>query len=126
MLHPIQTNRRTRYRTLQEFELVLQCESQLKIFRLLWTARTRGRLWINKTQWLCIAWISVNVLLQVLVALLGLTYSLDTSNWLNTSFGVLSICDLHTIQGDLYLLPLNGNAANKLSDNKATTIPTMV
>jgi len=71
----------------------------MKVLRLLWTARTRGRLWINKTQLLCIAWISVNLLLLVLVALLGLTYSLDNSNWVNTSLGMLSICDLHTIQG---------------------------
>jgi hypothetical protein len=71
----------------------------MKVLRLLWTARTRGRLWINKTQLLCIAWISINVLLQVLVTLLGLAYSLETSDWFNTGLGMLSICNLHTIQG---------------------------
>lgn len=38
------------YRTIQDFELVMQCESQSKAFRLIWGGRTRGRLWPNKTQ----------------------------------------------------------------------------
>ena len=54
----------SRYRKLQEFELVLQCESQSKVIRLFWTARTKGRLWLNKVQILCLAWLGVNVMMQ--------------------------------------------------------------
>ena len=87
------------YRSLQEFELVMQCESQMKVLRLFWTARTRGRFWLNGTQVLCATWIFVNALLQVLVALLGLTYNIDTSNtWVRTTYGNVSIADLSLIR----------------------------
>ena len=88
------------YRSVQEFELVMQCESQMKVLRLMWTARTRSRMLVpNKTQVLCFTWIVVNVLLQVLVALLGLTYSIDTSNtWVSSQWGNVSICDLSLIR----------------------------
>jgi hypothetical protein len=88
------------YRSVQEFELVMQCQSQMKVLRLLWTARTRGRMLVpNQTQILCFIWISVNVLLQVLVALLGLTYSIDTSStWVSTQSGNVSVCDLSLIR----------------------------
>jgi hypothetical protein len=88
------------YRHVQEFELVMQCENQMKVLRLLWTARTRGRMLVpNKTQILCFTWIVINVLLQVLVALLGLTYSIDTSNtWMSTQPGNVSVCDLSLVR----------------------------
>ena len=87
------------YRHVQEFELVMQCESQMKVLRLFWTARTQGR-WLvpNKTQVLCFTWIFINVLLQVLVAMLGLTYSMDNSNnWILTQNGNVSIVQLGAI-----------------------------
>jgi hypothetical protein len=88
------------YRHVQEFELVMQCESQMKVLRLFWTARTRGRMLVpNKTQILCFTWIVINILLQVLVALLGLTYSIDTSSvWMSTQWGNVSVCDLSLIR----------------------------
>jgi hypothetical protein len=88
------------YRHVQEFELVMQCESQMKVLRLFWTARTRGRMLVpNKTQILCFIWIIVNLSLQVLVALLGLTYSIDTSDtWISTQWGNVSIADLSLIR----------------------------
>lgn len=92
----------SKYRTLQEFELVMQCDSQLKVIRLFWTVRTRGRLWINKTQWLCMIWIGVNVAMQILVALLGFTYNLDGSNNVNQVFGTVSICNLTVIEDFIY------------------------
>ena len=53
----------------------------------------------NKTQILCVPWIVVNVLLQVLVALLGLTYSIDMSaTWISTQWGNVSIVDLSLIR----------------------------
>ena len=68
------------YRTLQDFELVMQCESQEKVFRLLWAGRTRGQWWPNTVQVLAFFWILVNVALQIVTALLGLTYSINISD----------------------------------------------
>jgi len=67
------------YRTVQDFELVMNCDSQSKAFRLVWGGRTRGRILPNKTQILALSWIIFNVALQVFIALLGLTYSIDVS-----------------------------------------------
>ena len=78
-----------KYRNLQDFELIMNSDSLSKVFRLLWAGRTRGRWWIpNKTQLLCFGWLAINVALQVFTALLGLTYSVDTSSsWVNDQFG---------------------------------------
>ncbi|KAK5053976.1 hypothetical protein LTR84_001938 [Exophiala bonariae] len=67
------------YRTIQDFELVLQCDSQSKTFRLIWGGRTRGRFWPNKTQLLAFWWIFFFTAVQVIIAMLGLTYSIDVS-----------------------------------------------
>ena len=78
-----------KYRNLQDFELIMNSDSQMKVFRLLWAGRTRGRWWIpNKTQLLCFTWLFINTALQVFTALLGLTYSVDTSSArVNNQFG---------------------------------------
>lgn len=78
-----------KYRSLQDFELIMNCDSQMKVFRLLWAGRTRGRWWLpNRTQILCFSWLSINIALQIFTALLGLTYSVDTSTaWINQDFG---------------------------------------
>ena len=68
------------YRPLQDFELVLNCDSQSQVFRLLWAGRTRGRWWPNKVQSLAFFWLLLNVAVQVFIALLGLTYSIDVSD----------------------------------------------
>ncbi len=87
-----------KYRPLKEFELIMQCDSQRKVLKLMWIARTRGGWRPNKTQWLCASWISVNMLLQVLVALLGLTYNLNTSLTPQQDYGQISVCDLSVIR----------------------------
>ena len=87
-----------KYRNLHEFELVLQCDSLRRVMELLWVARPRGRLLPNKTQLLCAAWLSINMLLQVLVALLGLTYNIDTSYVPEQKFGQISIAELSVIR----------------------------
>ena len=87
-----------KYRNLHEFDLVLQCDSLKRVMELLWVARRRGRLLPNKTQLLCAAWLSINMLLQVLVALLGLTYNVDTSYVPQQKFGQISIADLSVIR----------------------------
>lgn len=89
------------YRTVQDFELVMNCDSQSKAFRLIWGGRTRGRLLPNKTQILAFSWIVFNVAVQVFIALLGLTYSIDVSEkYVSLSNGMfihhpLPVCGYH-------------------------------
>jgi hypothetical protein len=89
----------TKYRSLQNFDLILSCDDQMKVVRLLWAARTPGRGWIpNKTQTLCFIWLFINVALQVFTALLGLTYSVDISTTsVYPVWGNVSIADLSNI-----------------------------
>lgn len=88
-----------KYRSLQNFDLILSCDDHMKVARLLWAARTPGRGCIpNKTQTLCLIWLIINAALQVFTALVGLTYSVDIST---TSaypvWGNVSIADLSNI-----------------------------
>lgn len=89
-----------KYRRLEEFDLVLHCDSLRKVLKLLWVARTRDRalFCLNKAQWLCVLWLAVNVLLQILVALLGLTYNLNTSEFPAKKYGRVSIANLSLIR----------------------------
>lgn len=86
----------SKYRSLQEFDLIMSCDSLRKVAALFHTARTPGRLFfrLNRTQCLCVVWLGINICLQVLVALLGLTYSLGTSTHPGVKFGHLSIANL--------------------------------
>ncbi|ETI23860.1 hypothetical protein G647_05667 [Cladophialophora carrionii CBS 160.54] len=90
----------SKYRPLHEFDLLLRCESLRKVMRLFWVTRTPGAawFWLNTTQWLCALWFGVNILLQVLVALLGLTYNLNTSPVPQRKFGMISIANLSVIR----------------------------
>jgi hypothetical protein len=86
------------YRTLQDFELVMNCDSQSKVFRLIWAGRTRGHRLPNKTQILAVVWLVINVALQVFTALLGLTYSTDVSSeYVALNWGNVSIADVSYI-----------------------------
>ena len=87
-----------KYRPLAEFDLLMQCESQKKTLELFWMARTPNQFWPNRTQLLCIGSVAFGLLLQVLVALLGLTYSFESSQDLEVSYGKVSICDLSSIR----------------------------
>lgn len=89
----------TNYRSLDEFDLIMHCESLRKVLKLCWVARERGRalFWLNKTQILCLVWVGVNIMLQVLVALLGLTYNLDTSTVPARRLGLISIANFTII-----------------------------
>ena len=90
----------SKYRSLQEFDLLMRCESLRKVMRLFWVARTPGSAWfsLNKAQWLCGLWLGVNILLQVLVALLGLTYNLNTSDVPERKFGMISVTNLSVVR----------------------------
>ena len=87
----------SKYRCLEEFDLLLRCESLRKVIKLFWVTRTQGA-WLNKTQSLCVLWLGINMLLQVLVALLGLTYNLGTSRIPTLKFGFISITDLSVVR----------------------------
>ncbi|KIW70616.1 hypothetical protein PV04_02870 [Phialophora macrospora] len=90
----------SKYRPLHEFDLLMRCESLRKVMRFFWVTRTPGApwFWLNSSQWLCVLWLGVNILLQVLVALLGLTYNLNTSPVPQRKFGMVSIANLTVIR----------------------------
>ncbi|OAP60881.1 hypothetical protein AYL99_05883 [Fonsecaea erecta] len=86
------------YRTLQDFELVMNCDSQSTVFRLIWAGRTRGTRLPNKTQVLAVVWLAINIAVQIFTALLGLTYSVDvSSDTVHLAVGEVSIADVSYI-----------------------------
>ncbi|KIW67638.1 hypothetical protein PV04_06875 [Phialophora macrospora] len=86
------------YRTVQDFELVMNCDSQSKVFRLVWAGRTRGSWLPNTTQILAVVWLLINIALQVFTALLGLTYSTDvSSDFVVLTYGNVSVADVSYI-----------------------------
>jgi hypothetical protein len=86
------------YRPLEEFDLLMHIESIRKVVKLFWIGRTRGQWSLNRTQVGCLLWLAVNILLQVLVALLGLTYNLGTSDFPDHRFGKVSIANMSVIR----------------------------
>jgi len=88
------------YRDLQDFETIMQCDSQSKVLKLLVSARTPGRFWINKTQFLCLVSIVLVIGLQVSIGLLGLCYDIGTSDYLQLTPGKVSLADLSNIYQD--------------------------
>lgn len=84
-----------RYREIQDFELLMGCESQTKVLRLIWAAHTPGKWMPNGLQMMCALYIVVMVGLQVTIACLGLTQSVDNSESLVAQvYGKLS-SDMH-------------------------------
>lgn len=67
------------YRTLQDFELVLGCDSYRNTLSLMFGGNTKGTWYPSKTQVLACVWFIIFVLFNVCTALLGLTYSIDVS-----------------------------------------------
>ncbi|KIV77239.1 hypothetical protein PV11_09054 [Exophiala sideris] len=96
----------SKYRSLEEFDLLMQCESLRKVVSLFRAARTKGRAWflLNRTQRLCVIWLGINMFLQVLVALLGLTYNLNTSHYPGREFGIVNVANLSDIR-DIWSSP---------------------
>ena len=87
-----------KYRPLEEFDLLMHIDSLRKVMRLVRVGRTPGSMRLNRTQAGCIVWLGVNILLQVLVALLGLTYNLNTAEYPDRHFGKVSIANLSVIR----------------------------
>lgn len=84
--------------SLEEFDLILSCSSQRKIFQLLFTTRGRRKFpFISVMQFLCVMWVTVNVVAQVMVAMLGLVYSLDSASQNIVSSGPTTIVNLSAI-----------------------------
>lgn len=84
--------------TLEEFDLVLSCASQVKSLKLLFTSPLRRRFpFVSLIQFICILWVFINVGVQVLVAMIGLTYSLQLSTWDLHRTGFISVVDLTSI-----------------------------
>lgn len=90
----------SKYRDLQDFELIMNCNSQSKVLKLLWASRTQGKFWLNTTQVLCIVSLTVVVGMQLTIGLLGLTYSVDNSLDARYEEGIVSIADLSNIYQD--------------------------
>lgn len=91
------------YRTLQDFELVMNCDSQSQTFRLLWAGRTRGQWYPNKTQLLALLWLLINIGLQVSTALVGLTYSINiSSEYVRLTYGELKSPPFITLSENTY------------------------
>ncbi|KAK5937726.1 hypothetical protein PMZ80_009855 [Knufia obscura] len=88
------------YRNLQDFELVMNCDSQSKVLKLFFAGRTPGRFGINKTQLLCVVSIALVVGLQITIGLLGLCYSIETSEYLRFAPGKVSLVDLSNVYQD--------------------------
>lgn len=77
-------------RPLREFDLILGCESLVKVCQLFWEAR--GRPWVRVC---CASWLLLNLVLQCAVSLLGLTYNIDSAdNLLLLKSGNVSISDI--------------------------------
>ena len=78
----------TGYRTLEQFELIMGCDQQINVVKLIFKS-WRPKYWFipSVTQVLCLLWVSIFVGAAILVAVLGLTYSLEQST---LNFGIIS------------------------------------
>lgn len=97
------------YRPLETFDLVLGCDSQINIVRLLWRARnSRYRYLPSRTQIFCVLWLTVNLVTAGIVASIGLTYNLTTSNtFVLLQSGQISVLDIAGLTSDNYLFDLS-------------------
>lgn len=67
------------YRTLDEFEDVLGCDSWRSTMRLIFKGR-KGQWYPTKSQELALAWLVIYIILNVVAGLVGLTMSIDVSD----------------------------------------------
>lgn len=82
----------------EEFNLIYDCDRKLSDLRLLWVARTPGRLRPNKIQLLVLLYLAISIGLLVDTALLSLTYSVDVSPYYKMSKpGAISVANLTQI-----------------------------
>ena len=89
-----------RYRPLDEFEAIMSCDQLVNVTWLLFrTWGTRVRFLPSLTGLVCVLWIVINVAATILVASLGLTYSLNPSPSLVNidNGGLTSVANLSSI-----------------------------
>lgn len=68
------------YRTVTEFDDVLGCDGWRTTLKLIFQRHGKGSRWYPaKSQLLAFAWLLIFIIFNVLVALIGLTYSIDVS-----------------------------------------------
>lgn len=103
------------YRSLKEFDLILSCAEQTSVLKLFWQTRRRRHCYIpTATQLVCLVWLSINLASIVGVALLGLTYSMDSSpTSITTEAGEISVLDMSN--------PLWLQSVNSLSTGSSYT-----
>jgi hypothetical protein len=88
-----------RIQPLTEFELILGCERQTNLVKLMWKVRNKKyRFLPSVTQLLCLLWLACNFAAAVLVSMLGLTYSINQSvHFVSTTNGRVSVVDFNPI-----------------------------
>ena len=84
------------YRSLKEFDLILSCSEQTSILKLLWHTRRLQHWYIpSLSQIICLVWLSINLASVVVVALIGLTYSMGASTAGTATYaGDISVLDM--------------------------------
>ena len=96
-----------RYRSLSQFELLLGADRQSNVIRLIWSeffnVRRKRHYLPSWTQVFCILWLLLNLAVQILVAIIGLTYNLDqSSEYVLTQTGNVSVVDFSTLTNGPY------------------------
>lgn len=69
----------SQYFDLNQFDMVLGCESMLTSTRLLWSGRAKGHNLPSQVQWYCAVSLILNLTMQVIVAILGLVVAPEVS-----------------------------------------------
>ncbi|KAJ9605498.1 hypothetical protein H2200_010155 [Cladophialophora chaetospira] len=88
----------SQYRSIEEFEDVLGCDSYRSTIRIMWNGRRRGQWYPSKAQLVAAFWLIVFVVFNVCAALLGLTYSIDVSETnVHVTHGNVSVADFRYI-----------------------------
>ena len=87
------------YRPLDQFDLIMGCHQQINVLQLFLKARRPKHPFIPTfTQLMCLVWVATCVGAALLVAVLGLTYSLEqSSDYLGLTTGNISVVDLSYI-----------------------------
>lgn len=67
------------YRNLEDFELVLDCDSYRSTLAIIFGGWRKGKWYPSKAQVIAVWWFLLFVAFNVFVALIGLTYSIDVS-----------------------------------------------
>ncbi|KIX97307.1 uncharacterized protein Z520_06759 [Fonsecaea multimorphosa CBS 102226] len=88
----------SQYRSLQDFEDVLGCDSYRSTLRIMWSGRRTGTWYPSKAQVVAAVWLLIFVVFNTFAALLGLTYSIDVSDdFVSVNNGIVNVANLQYI-----------------------------